>query len=143
MLVVLRVAPGALLVFPLALGLATSLRLGADEISFGPAMLFGALIAVVLSPAYLLLAVGLGIAGLRFHRGLKTSQSVLVAMFVSSAVVVGASVWVLTGIASSPSSTAVLGFLAVPLLTLVAGALAFGLTWVLLFLVRSVSRPVP
>jgi hypothetical protein len=104
-------------------------------------MVAGALEALVLSPAYLVHAIGLGIAGLRLHRGLKTSQSVLVAMFFSSAVVIGVSVWALTGIASSRSSTSALGLFALPVLTLVPGVLAFGLTWSLIFLVGQVSRP--
>jgi hypothetical protein len=141
MRVVLRIAPAALLVLPLALGFATSLRLGGEKPTLGLTMMAGTLVALVLSPAYFLLAIGLGIAGLRLHRGLKTSQGVLVAMIVSSAVVIGVSVWALSGIVSSRSSTSALGFFALPVLTLVPGVLSFGLTWALMLLIGPVSRP--
>ena len=132
----LRVAPGAWLVLLLALGIATSLRLTAGQ---GPLSLevgAAALVVALLSPAYLLLAVGLGVAGLRIHRGLAVGTAVQSALFVSSLVVVGVSVWMLNGLAASHSSTAALGLLALPVVTVASGAVSFIVTWAALLLAQ-------
>jgi hypothetical protein len=52
MRVVLRIAPAALLLLPVALGFATVLRLGGEKTSLSLTMVAGALVALVLSPAY-------------------------------------------------------------------------------------------
>jgi hypothetical protein len=127
---VLRLAPVALLLLLLGLSIATSLRLAGAEPTLGPVLLGAAIMASLLCPAYLLLAIAIGVVGLRVHHGLKASNPLIVALIVSSLVVIGVSVWFLNGISSSRASTAVLGVFALPALTLVSGVVSFGITWV-------------
>jgi hypothetical protein len=126
----LRLAPVALLLLLLGLSTATSLRLAGAEPTLGPVLLGAAIMASLLCPAYLLLAIALGVVGLRVHHGLKASNPLIVALIVSSLVVIGMTVWALNGISSSHASTAVLGVFALPALTLIPGLVSFGTAWV-------------
>lgn len=136
----LRVAPGALLVLLLALGIATSRVLTTGQAPLGLELSAAALVVALVSPAYLLLAVGLGVAGVRIHRGLGVGNAVLSALFVSSLVVVGVSFWMLNALLTSHSSTAALGLFAVSVVTLASGAVSFVVTWAVLRLVQRFPR---
>ncbi len=120
----------ALLLLLLGLSIATSLRLAGANPTLGPVLLGAAIIASLLCPAYLLLAIALGVVGLRVHRGLKANHPLMVALIVSSLVVIGVTVWALNGISNSRASTAALGVFALPALTLVPGVVSFGIAWV-------------